>query len=78
MIRKVVNRSTAALVLLMMPLILAAQNNITVKASVDRNQVLIGEKIKLRLEATIPINEPIRFFQFFRQEYNFCTVFSFI
>lgn len=48
----------------MMPLFLLAQNNITVKASVDRNQVLIGEKITLRLEANIPINEPIRFFQF--------------
>lgn len=64
MIRIVINRSTAALVLLMMPLFLLAQNNITVKASVDRNQVLIGEKITLRLEANIPINEPIRFFQF--------------
>jgi hypothetical protein len=65
MIRIVVNKSIAALVLLLMvPLILPAQNNITVKASVDRSQVLIGEKIQLRLEANIPINEPIRFFQF--------------
>lgn len=40
----------------------AAQNKTTVKASIDRNKILIGEPIQLKLEADIPENEPIRFF----------------
>jgi hypothetical protein len=40
----------------------AAQNKTTVKATVDKNKILIGEPIQLTLEADIPENEPIRFF----------------
>ena len=43
--------------------LVSAQNKTTVKATVDRSQILIGEQIRLTLEADIPENEPIRFFQ---------------
>jgi hypothetical protein len=36
--------------------------SVTIKASVDKNRILIGERLQLRLEAEIPENEPIRFF----------------
>lgn len=39
-----------------------AQSTTTIKATVDRAQILIGEPIQLILEADIPENEPIRFF----------------
>ncbi len=35
----------------------------TIKATVDRRQILIGEPIVLSLEVDVPENEPIRFFQ---------------
>jgi hypothetical protein len=34
----------------------------TVKATVDKNRIVIGERIRFTLEADIPENEPIRFF----------------
>ena len=40
-----------------------AQSKTTVKATVDRSKILIGEPIKLRLEVDVPENEAIRFFQ---------------
>jgi LPXTG-motif cell wall-anchored protein len=40
-----------------------AQSKTTVKATVDRSQILIGEPISLRLEVDVPENEAIRFFQ---------------
>lgn len=39
-----------------------AQNKTIVKATVDRSKILIGEPIRLTLEADIPDNQPIRFF----------------
>lgn len=39
-----------------------AQQKTTVKATVDKNKILIGEQILLTLEADIPENEPIHFF----------------
>lgn len=55
----------AVLVLLsvMISASLTAQNNITVSASVDKQQILIGERIKFTLEVNVPENQPIRFFQ---------------
>lgn len=41
-----------------------AQEKTVIKATVDRSQILIGEPIKLTLEADVPEHEPIRFFQF--------------
>lgn len=40
----------------------ASQSGVRVKASVDKNKILIGEHILLQLEADIPENEAIRFF----------------
>lgn len=40
-----------------------AQEKTVVKATVDRSQILIGEPIRLTLEADVPEHEPIRFFQ---------------
>src|SRR5262245_16002207 len=39
-----------------------AQKKITVKAVVDKNKILIGERILLTLEADIPEEKQIRFF----------------
>ena len=39
-----------------------SQTALSVKASVDKNQVLIGEPVRLTLQAEIPESEPIRFF----------------
>ncbi len=41
---------------------LAAQSKTTVNATVDKNRIFIGERIRLTLRADIPENEPIRFF----------------
>lgn len=38
------------------------QNKTTVKASIDKNNILIGEQVHLTLEANIPSNQPLRFF----------------
>lgn len=40
----------------------AGQEKTTVRASLDRTQILIGEPIRLTLEADIPEHDPIRFF----------------
>lgn len=40
-----------------------AQSKTTVKATVDRSQILIGEPISFRLEVDVPEHEAIRFFQ---------------
>ena len=48
--------------LLLTGLYSAAQQKTTIKATVDKNKILIGEPIQLTLEADIPVNEPIRFF----------------
>jgi LPXTG-motif cell wall-anchored protein len=44
-------------------LLAGAQNGIMVKATVSTSSILIGEPIQLTLEADIPENQPIRFFQ---------------
>lgn len=43
-------------------LYLPAQQTISVKASVDKNNIVIGEQIHLTIEARFPIHEPMRFF----------------
>jgi hypothetical protein len=42
----------------------AAQGGVTIKATVDKNRIMIGEHFTLRLEADIPETEAIRFFNF--------------
>jgi LPXTG-motif cell wall-anchored protein len=46
----------------MMAIAAGAQTHTTVTATIDKNKILIGEPIKLTLQAEIPENEPIRFF----------------
>lgn len=38
-----------------------AQQATTIKATVDKNRIVIGEQFSLTIETTIPENEPIRF-----------------
>src|SRR5689334_17318257 len=40
-----------------------AQDTVSVHATVDKNRILIGERIHLMLEAKFPPNEPMRFFE---------------
>jgi hypothetical protein len=43
--------------------VMAQDGGTTIRATIDRSKILIGEPIQLRLEADIPENQPIRFFQ---------------
>ncbi len=56
-------KTTITTVALFFVLAVAAQSKTAVKATIDRSQILIGEPIRLTLEADIPEHEPIRFFQ---------------
>lgn len=51
------------LISVMITVLATAQNNITVNASADKQQIVIGERIKFTLEVNVPENQPIRFFQ---------------
>ena len=62
MINKLFHRLFFTAIFLVVGLIGVAQNGTTVKATIDRNQILIGEPIQLTLEVNIPENESIRFF----------------
>jgi len=56
-------KTTISIVAVFFAVYSAAQNKTTVKATIDRSQILIGEPVRLILEADIPENEAIRFFQ---------------
>jgi len=56
-------RTTITISALFCVLFVSAQSKTVVKATIDRSQILIGEPIRLTLEADIPEHEPIRFFQ---------------
>jgi hypothetical protein len=62
MYRKIFYTTLSLFILISWPLFSVAQNKTTVKAAVDKNFILIGERIALTLEADIPENQPIRFF----------------
>ena len=55
-------KAIVSLLLLLAVLYGSAQKKTTVKATVDKNKILIGEPVQITLEADIPINEPIHFF----------------
>ncbi|MDP4261077.1 MAG: hypothetical protein Q8941_00985 [Bacteroidota bacterium] len=55
-------KATCFLLLLFAATSVTAQGKTTVKATIDRNNILIGEQIHLTLEANIPENELIHFF----------------
>jgi hypothetical protein len=63
MTKNIFHRTTLCSIALFLSGVAAAQSKTVVKASVDRSQILIGERIQLTLEADIPENQPIRFFQ---------------
>lgn len=56
-------KSITTIAALFFVLLIAAQDTTVVKATIDRSQIVIGEPIRLTLEADIPEHEPIRFFQ---------------
>jgi len=62
MIKKIFYKVIPCCTFLCSVIFAVAQNKTIVKASIDRNKILIGEPIALTLEADIPENEPIRFF----------------
>src|SRR6266496_5360315 len=55
-------RVFSALIFLAFTLFAPAQNKIIVKASVDKNNILIGEPINLMIEAIIPPKTSVQFF----------------
>jgi hypothetical protein len=55
-------KTISSVFILLAATFVTAQSKTTVKASVDKNRIFIGERIRLTLEADIPENEPIRFF----------------
>lgn len=57
-------RTALAIVLFFVTATVAAQKKTVVKAAVDKSKILIGEPLRLTLEADIPEHEAIRFFQF--------------
>lgn len=56
------NRAIHSLLFLLIAFLGNAQNKTIVRATVDKNSILIGEHINLILEANIPENDPIGFF----------------
>jgi hypothetical protein len=63
MTRNIFHKTTLCGIALFFSGLLAAQSKTVAKASVDRSQILIGERIQLTLKADIPETQPIRFFQ---------------
>ena len=62
MIRNDFYKAVSCFFLLHAVIFVAAQSKTTLRATVDKNKIFIGERIHLTLEADIPENEPIRFF----------------
>ncbi|HKZ65984.1 MAG TPA: LPXTG cell wall anchor domain-containing protein [Chitinophagaceae bacterium] len=61
---KLFYKTTITIIAVFFSLLAAAQSKTTVKATIDRSQILIGEPVRLTLEADIPEHEAIRFFQY--------------
>lgn len=62
MIVPMVNKATLFILSVCFAAFAAAQTGTVVKATIDKNRIVIGEQIELLLEADIPENDPIRFF----------------
>jgi hypothetical protein len=62
MIKKILHKAIPLLFFSIPAIFSNAQDKTTVKASIDKNKILIGEPIKLSVEVNIPRNEAIRFF----------------
>lgn len=63
MSRQIFHRAAGILVLLLGVLYGQAQPGVRISVVADKDRILIGEPIKLTLEAEIPETEPIRFFR---------------
>ena len=53
-----INKAIHSLLFLLIAILCNAQNKTTVRASVDKNNILIGEPVTLVIETDIPENEP--------------------
>ena len=62
MIKKIFHKAILLLFFSGVAIFSNAQNKTTVKASIDKNKILIGEPIKLSVEVNIPRKEAVRFF----------------
>jgi hypothetical protein len=60
--KEIFHRTIALFLSVLFVHVALSQQPATVKATVDRDSILIGEPILLQLEADIPENAPIRFF----------------
>lgn len=63
MSRQIFHKAAGILVLLLGVLYGQAQRDMRISVVADRDRILIGEPVKLTLEAEIPETEPIRFFR---------------
>lgn len=63
MTKKIFYKAISILAVIVLSVSVSAQSKTAVKATADRTQILIGQPIIITLEADIPENEPIRFFQ---------------
>ena len=57
-----INKVFFSFLFLAFTLFVSAQDKITVKASINKNKILIGEPINLTIEATIPQKTAVQFF----------------
>lgn len=57
-----INKATFIILFICFAAVTAAQTRTVVKATVDKNRIVIGEQIELQLEADIPEHAPISFF----------------
>ncbi|HEX7844148.1 MAG TPA: hypothetical protein VF476_00025 [Chitinophagaceae bacterium] len=62
MIKKIFYKAAIFITCLCCTAIVVAQQQVTVSATVDKNRILIGEQIELKLSVDVPENEVIRFF----------------
>lgn len=62
MIQKIFHKTILLLFYTGVATLSVAQNKITVKAIVNKNEILIGEPINLNIEVNVPSNQSIRFF----------------
>jgi LPXTG-motif cell wall-anchored protein len=62
MIEMILRRIFISLLILLLTGVAIAQKGVTVKASVDKNKILIGEPMQLTVEASFPLNTKTSFF----------------
>jgi LPXTG-motif cell wall-anchored protein len=63
MIQFRIHKTVVLVPIMLVGLFAIGQGGIRVKATIDRQQILIGEPVNLRVTVEVPENEPIRFFE---------------